>query len=824
MFFTAASAGGVRRLWSTDGTGDGTRPVADLTLGIGWGPAAIEGQLLFVATEATGGGLWRSDGTAAGTRKIYPGDTTTPNEFIVESIVVDGSCAWLAASDGISGMEPWRYCLSDDRVVQLADLVPGAASSDPQGFDAAGGLMFFNTAVGLFISDARSDTVKPFAPAAAPNLHLDYPGFTQYRGLYYFAATSAAHGSELWRTDGTVTGTELVLDSMPGPASGGPWGLAVMNDKLYFAAETPEHGRELRVSDGTAMGTRLVSDINPGPGSADIYFTHVNGGNLYFAAIDETGRTTVWRSDGTQTGTRALAMPDGVDFVPIVVFSYASLADRVVFIAQSEQFGFEPWSTTGADAIVQLGDIYPGPADSMYSSYFGKLGDQIIFGASSPDTGWELWRTRGTADTTQLLANLAQDDNADSWFGVFAHDDGIYLTGPGEGPPDHALWVTDGTSAGTVRLRNFPGFIDQYEIPRRGRIENVFELDEALTFDIDSMSPDQAGQWILRDGRVDRISEQRLLYPVRVAENIISLAPDGNLWRTTGEKGSVAQIAQLSDRGRLSRFPHPEVAGDQAWFFADTPEERLSLWRSDGTANGTQLVGDGLPLPVGRYTRFLGTLGEAVFFVERGKGVTLWRADANGLTALRTVGSIWEHTFGGIERGTRIADKLVFIVRQVTRPVQIWVTDGTAAGTVQLVTDVDHPGFRPFGAGVALDGHVYFVAFDPERGETLWRTDGTPQGTSLFADVEPGFDESAIGNLVVHNAQLYFVATTRASGAEIWKTDGQRLAQVTELMPGSLSASPRLFQSTGGRLIFRADDGVHGFEPWVLDPAVATQP
>lgn len=43
------------------------------------------------------------------------------------------------------------------------------------------------------------------------------------------------------------------------------------------------------------------------------------------------------------------------------------------------------------------------------------------------------------------------------------------------------------------------------------------------------------------------------------------------------------------------------------------------------------------------------------------------------------------------------------------------------------------------------------------------------------------------------------------------------MRQETELMPGSLSANPTWLRIVNDRVIFSADDGVHGVEPWVLE-------
>ncbi len=61
-----------------------------------------------------------------------------------------------------------------------------------------------------------------------------------------------------------------------------------MNGTLFFQATDGVHGNELWRSNGTAAGTQMVKDINPGPnGSYPYDLTGVNG-TLFFVVVDGT--------------------------------------------------------------------------------------------------------------------------------------------------------------------------------------------------------------------------------------------------------------------------------------------------------------------------------------------------------------------------------------------------------------------------------------------------------------------------------------------------------------------------------------------------------
>jgi ELWxxDGT repeat protein len=74
-----------------------------------------------------------------------------------------------------------------------------------------------------------------------------------------------------------------------------------LNGVAYFSATDGTHGFQLWRSDGTASGTQMVKDIPGNFGSGGSYpgnLTNV-GGTLFFAATDG-----LWRSDGTPGGTQ----------------------------------------------------------------------------------------------------------------------------------------------------------------------------------------------------------------------------------------------------------------------------------------------------------------------------------------------------------------------------------------------------------------------------------------------------------------------------------------------------------------------------------------
>lgn len=57
-----------------------------------------------------------------------------------------------------------------------------------------------------------------------------------HQGVVYFSATTPGQGAELWRTDGTVAGTQMVKDINAGASNSYPGALVSAGDKLFFSA------------------------------------------------------------------------------------------------------------------------------------------------------------------------------------------------------------------------------------------------------------------------------------------------------------------------------------------------------------------------------------------------------------------------------------------------------------------------------------------------------------------------------------------------------------------------------------------------------------
>jgi ELWxxDGT repeat protein len=143
--------------------------------------------------------------------------------------------------------------------------------------------------------------INPGTGGSAPS------SLTNVGGTLFFTAYGAsATGAELWKSDGTASGTVLVKDINPGAGDSSSYYLTNVNGTLFFQANNGTDGTELWKSDGTAAGTVMVKDINPGNGSSDPHYLTISGVPLLMAndgaTGTEPGRATDNRRDGARQG------------------------------------------------------------------------------------------------------------------------------------------------------------------------------------------------------------------------------------------------------------------------------------------------------------------------------------------------------------------------------------------------------------------------------------------------------------------------------------------------------------------------------------------
>ncbi|HIK05310.1 MAG TPA: pre-peptidase C-terminal domain-containing protein [Trichormus sp. M33_DOE_039] len=293
LFFTAVDNSSTRKLWVYNGT---SLNLVDINPSFATSSTptfttAFNNRLFFTAQNNRQ--LWSTDGTIAGTQVITAGSATN---ITPRSLTVVGTTLYFTANNGSSGQEIWQY-QSGTTASLLKDITPGNNSYSPDYLTAVGNTLYFVTDSDndfnfeLWKSDGTpAGTQIIGTDGQAPNLGIGSFYLTAVGNTLYFVANNPTSGLELWRTDGTTT--NMVKDISSGSPDSLPTGLVNFNGELAFAA-SDGLSREVWFSDGTEPNTRRVSSIDI-EGNANPGWLTVVGTKLFFTATDGVTGTELY--------------------------------------------------------------------------------------------------------------------------------------------------------------------------------------------------------------------------------------------------------------------------------------------------------------------------------------------------------------------------------------------------------------------------------------------------------------------------------------------------------------------------------------------------
>jgi ELWxxDGT repeat protein len=414
----------------------------------------VGNNVLFLAYGQTRGQmLWETNGTSAGTslvKDINPNPQNGMYQGAGGDSIVIGNEMYFAGVSGAEGVQLWETDGTASGTQMVADLNPGGGSSSPGGFTNFNGKLAFAALGQLWITNGTSAgtiSLGDFNPTGVSGTtdRMAVLGNDLYFMRYNAADSDGQSTGELWKTDGTLAGTQMVTDVSPGndgdeSVNSEPSDLININGKLYFAADDGVHGWALWKSDGTAVGTSMVDDLAPPPAAGSpedgsypsnltdfdgqLYFTAaadysspelytlnattgvpaavdpiadngpsdpqqlvVAGAGLFFTSETSSGATTLWHSNGTAAGTSPIATinPDG----EANITAMTAVGSSLFFTADDGVHGAELWTSDGTSVGTLLAaDIQPGSEGSSPGPVTVFQGN-LIFSASVDADGEE---------------------------------------------------------------------------------------------------------------------------------------------------------------------------------------------------------------------------------------------------------------------------------------------------------------------------------------------------------------------------------------------------------------------------------------------------
>lgn len=859
-FFFAQHGSLGRELWKTDGTTEGTVVVKDINAGGGSSDnggaiVSFNDRAYFPASDGVRTRLWVSDGTPSGTMAV----NLAENVFDPTDLTAVGPRLYFTARD--EGNNWGLYSVTTAQPAQQVVLASFGANP-PSGLEPFNGNLYFqgwSALAGweLWTSNGTPEgtrilhNVNPNAGDSSPR------DLTPFGGFLYFVATNNNEGTELYRTTGVVGSLEQLVSRTgitginANAASSFPSGLTVFNSRLYFAADggAGEGGGELWRTTGDGVTAERVANLNSGAANSFPSELTVFDGALFFSATnDPAGNRKLFRTSGGLDDVQVVQIGPETNVNPFPT-NFAVAGNRLLFDAFGG-FDDELWSVTSASATaaVLVKDIHPTAGSFPTAITPIRGGSMAYFRADDGTHGAELWLTDGTTDGTRLVRDTSDDQasGGSSRMVVFGGQV-FFVASDNKAGANEELWRTDGTPAGTVlqsdlwvggqsRPDNFTivgtrmymtaqtgaGRFDIFRLDAPGGVPVNVTQNQAFTQrptqlaafkDRLVFSADAGGTkrlWVT-DGNPANTSvwTNAIVDPMSMREF------NGNLYMTA-MSGAVRRLYYMNDAatpavkvendiGGVQQGPFPVLGGNLYFVGAGIDGTGRELWRHDG--NFAIRVSDIHPGGDAFDANFVdwAIFNNQLYFIANGGpgiGLELYRTIADGQATEEVVGG------GGVNK--------------TVDPVNPANEDGFSNGLAPCFT-------------TTTDGWLYFTATNGNDGYELWRTDGVT--AAMVKNVNTA-SLSGPTNLTAVGTRVYSASIGQDTGDELWVSDGSSdgTMLVQDIAYGGLPGSPvwsrprggglsdfrapfAVLQPAGGttRLIFWADDGVAGREPWMYE-------
>lgn len=398
---------------------------------------------------------------------------------------------------------------------------------------------------------------------------------------------------------------------------------------------------------------------------------------------------------------------------------------------------------------------------------FVTLGNNSYFFATSAQGERGLWKTDGTQNGTYLIKAIASDSYDPK--NLFQYENALYFAAY-DNETGVELWKSDGTSSGTYLFK-----------------------------DLNPSGSSSPSNFTIYKG---------LLYFTAV--NYYYSGGTNKLYRSDGTVEGTVLAEDIIDAETYAPVAGLKVANDKLYF-----TRAGILYETDGTSSGTgNVVIDGL-----QYITGLNSFSTGLYFITRNHNsdvVRLYR-----LTDLNNYEMLKEFTapnYSGIKLYElhEINNNILFVLGSGSAYKNVkdtlWKTDGTAAGTLELVSFgngslSDSGNFTGF---VDYNGELFFNA-GPATNSALWKTDGTQSGT---LEVIPNAGLNSKAPMVVLENNLYFLSSLTLYS---YNTATQENKKVWDLYSFRKTTADNYFIKSDGRYVYAAVNNEREEDTYTLD-------
>lgn len=696
LYFFVNTPDSGKGLWKTDGTQAGTTKV----VGQLYNPSELiiyQGSIYFLNYNT----IWKSDGTSAGTSVLINSTNIIVTNSSQNLIGFNNSLIFRTSNQNVYLSKLDLQSLTISTIAQMPWDAIYATPTVTTSIDVDTALYFFDKRVNPYDnindnyflwkirgSDFQASVIDTFKTYIQDLTKANNHIFFLSRNKLLTISPNANQKSTVIRD---------TLSTIPEFSYFSNYS-TILNDTFYFISAGKRSGYKLWKSDGTVNGTMVIKDL---PFSPIALFTMND--SLYFKLF---GQNKLWKSDGTPENTAiSVDLPSAnIDTLSLFKPPFWVANNKAFFWASTPQYGAEPYFTDGNSITALVSDIETGNNSSnpLYISL--KINGVLYFVAYDGIRGNELWKSDGNPENTILVKDIAVGSNS-SFINNLTEMNGILYFTADDIIHGTQLWRSDGTLQGTYIVKiissisNYPGSFPA----------NLTVFKGNLYFSA-------------KDG-----------------------TSNSDLWKSDGtELGTVKFKQSLSYISVSNIF----ATNERLFFVTGGYSFQQVLWTSDGTLSGTHSLKD-LPLNTQGMQIFnptcFASIGNKVYFLAPYKPVSISNISREAL-----------FVSDGTENGTKIVKDFGYYEGVDSLALSSTASLFLTSANRQLF-------FRVMSLKVGSNNSYEYH---------LWTSDGTTLGTKLLSPNT----KSSLGYYKINNTsnKIYYIFNPSITDlhAELWATDG----------------------------------------------------
>jgi ELWxxDGT repeat protein len=437
-----------------------------------------------------------------------------------------------------------------------------------------------------------------------------------------------------------------------------------------------------------------------------------------------------------------------------------------LYYFKSSKQGLQLWTTDGV-SVKLLGERVNFLLG--YSElYF--INDKICYFASE-----KLFALANNQQT--LLGDYPSYNNKFSNFRPISYSNSLYFFSCAATKNKFYVWKSNGSKAGTVKIDSISNSVDQtysfFYSEQNSKSDTLngkpfLMMSKALSSSSYENSMYEIGSSSLLNKRVLNVSDvsfNNTSHMRSVGGKVILFLNNSEIWITNGT--AVGTLNLRKSFGVISEVNNNIGYLKGNYYFAEMLNGKRTLWKSDGTVNGTVKLSNVAPY------YFQETNSEVLF---KNNINELWKTDGTEVNTKKIDAYVLPWS------SLKDPNFSFFDVFKTSKNTYLWKNYSADFGLELCISNITSvtPTFininKRTKASVSFTKKVkikdiwYYNGID-NKGSELWRTDGTAAGSYMVKDINIGERGIEIVDMVEFQGKLYFTIF-KDNFHEFWVSDG----------------------------------------------------